>query len=133
MTRDQLILEMIVSAHGVWLGPFVIATLALNLAPGPDMTYVAARSLGQGRRAGIISAFGDRGRLSPASYRRRGRRCGCPAAHSTQARMPSSASPALPIRFISSGAVGLPEEHGVRFQPPSGGRAETAIFSGKAS
>src|SRR6185295_17692435 len=37
---------------------FVIATLALNLAPGPDMTYVAARSLGQGRRAGIISALG---------------------------------------------------------------------------
>ena len=39
-------------------GSFVIATLALNLAPGPDMTYVAARSLGQGRRAGIISALG---------------------------------------------------------------------------
>ena len=37
---------------------FVIATVALNLAPGPDMTYVAARSLGQGRRAGIISAMG---------------------------------------------------------------------------
>jgi threonine/homoserine/homoserine lactone efflux protein len=37
---------------------FVIATLALNLAPGPDMTYVAARSLGQGRRAGMLSALG---------------------------------------------------------------------------
>jgi threonine/homoserine/homoserine lactone efflux protein len=37
---------------------FVIATLALNLAPGPDMTYVAARALAQGRRAGIISALG---------------------------------------------------------------------------
>jgi threonine/homoserine/homoserine lactone efflux protein len=37
---------------------FVIATLAFNLAPGPDMTYVAARSLGQGRRAGIVSALG---------------------------------------------------------------------------
>ena len=36
----------------------MIATLALNLAPGPDMTYVAARSLGQGRRAGLISALG---------------------------------------------------------------------------
>jgi len=35
-----------------------MATLALNLAPGPDMTYVAARSLGQGRRAGIVSALG---------------------------------------------------------------------------
>jgi threonine/homoserine/homoserine lactone efflux protein len=40
------------------LTSFVIATLALNLAPGPDMTYVAARSLGQGRRAGMISALG---------------------------------------------------------------------------
>jgi threonine/homoserine/homoserine lactone efflux protein len=37
---------------------FVLATLALNLAPGPDMTYVAARSLGLGRRAGLISALG---------------------------------------------------------------------------
>jgi threonine/homoserine/homoserine lactone efflux protein len=40
------------------LAPFFIATLALNLAPGPDMTYVAARSLGQGRRAGLVSAIG---------------------------------------------------------------------------
>jgi threonine/homoserine/homoserine lactone efflux protein len=42
----------------VALTPFLVATLALNLAPGPDMTYVAARSLGQGRRAGLISALG---------------------------------------------------------------------------
>lgn len=40
------------------LTSFVVATLALNLAPGPDMTYVAARSLGQGRRAGVVSALG---------------------------------------------------------------------------
>jgi threonine/homoserine/homoserine lactone efflux protein len=40
------------------LTPFFVATLALNLAPGPDMTYVAARSLGQDRRAGLISAIG---------------------------------------------------------------------------
>jgi len=40
------------------LTPFFIATLALNLAPGPDMTYVIARSLGQGRRAGLVSALG---------------------------------------------------------------------------
>jgi threonine/homoserine/homoserine lactone efflux protein len=40
------------------LSSFVIATLALNLAPGPDMTYVAARTLAQGRRAWIISALG---------------------------------------------------------------------------
>jgi threonine/homoserine/homoserine lactone efflux protein len=40
------------------LASFLLATLALNLAPGPDMTYVAARSLGQGRRAGVVSALG---------------------------------------------------------------------------
>ena len=34
------------------------ATLALNLAPGPDMLYVSTRSLTQGRRAGVISALG---------------------------------------------------------------------------
>jgi threonine/homoserine/homoserine lactone efflux protein len=40
------------------LTSFFVAALALNLAPGPDMTYVAARSLAQGRRAGVISALG---------------------------------------------------------------------------
>jgi threonine/homoserine/homoserine lactone efflux protein len=43
------------------LGPlmlFMAATLALNLAPGPDMLYVSTRSLTQGRRAGVISALG---------------------------------------------------------------------------
>ena len=37
---------------------FAAATLALNLTPGPDMLYVLARSLGEGRRAGIVSALG---------------------------------------------------------------------------
>jgi threonine/homoserine/homoserine lactone efflux protein len=37
---------------------FMAATLALNLAPGPDMVYVSTRSVSQGRRAGIISALG---------------------------------------------------------------------------
>jgi threonine/homoserine/homoserine lactone efflux protein len=37
---------------------FLLATLALNLTPGPDMLYVFARSVGQGRRAGVVSAFG---------------------------------------------------------------------------
>jgi RhtB (resistance to homoserine/threonine) family protein len=37
---------------------FLTAALALNLAPGPDMLYVSTRSLTQGRRAGVISAFG---------------------------------------------------------------------------
>jgi threonine/homoserine/homoserine lactone efflux protein len=40
------------------LAPFLVAALALNLTPGADMTYVIARGLGQGRGAGISSAFG---------------------------------------------------------------------------
>ncbi len=34
------------------------AALALNLTPGPDMLYVIARSTAEGRRAGVVSAFG---------------------------------------------------------------------------
>jgi threonine/homoserine/homoserine lactone efflux protein len=37
---------------------FLIAAFALNLAPGPDMLYVIGRSVGQGRRAGIVSSLG---------------------------------------------------------------------------
>ena len=37
---------------------FMGAALALNLTPGPDMLYVAARSAGDGRTAGILSALG---------------------------------------------------------------------------
>ena len=37
---------------------FAVATLLLNLTPGPDMMYVVARSVGQGRRAGVVSALG---------------------------------------------------------------------------
>lgn len=37
---------------------FLIASCLLNLAPGPDMLYVMGRSIGQGRRAGVISALG---------------------------------------------------------------------------
>jgi len=40
------------------LAPFLVAALALNLTPGADMTYVLARSLAQGREAGLISAIG---------------------------------------------------------------------------
>ena len=40
------------------LALFMAAALALNLTPGPDMMYVAARSIGDGRRAGIVAAFG---------------------------------------------------------------------------
>jgi threonine/homoserine/homoserine lactone efflux protein len=37
------------------------ATLTLNLTPGPDMLYVIARSISQGRASGIASALGIAG------------------------------------------------------------------------
>jgi len=37
---------------------FVLATLTLNVTPGPDMLYVIARRAGQGRSAGFVSALG---------------------------------------------------------------------------
>ena len=37
---------------------FGVASIALILTPGPDMLYVIARSIGQGKRAGIVSALG---------------------------------------------------------------------------
>ena len=37
---------------------FLAATLTLNLTPGPDMLYVIARSVGQGRLAGVASSLG---------------------------------------------------------------------------
>jgi threonine/homoserine/homoserine lactone efflux protein len=37
---------------------FAAACVALYLAPGPDMLYIASRSLGQGRRAGLLSCVG---------------------------------------------------------------------------
>jgi threonine/homoserine/homoserine lactone efflux protein len=43
--------------NAVILLPFLAATLALNFTPGADMAYVVARSLGQGRAAGIVSAL----------------------------------------------------------------------------
>lgn len=40
------------------LAIFMIATLTLNLTPGPDLLYVIAQSIGQGRWAGIVSSLG---------------------------------------------------------------------------
>jgi threonine/homoserine/homoserine lactone efflux protein len=40
------------------LAPFLLATLALNLTPGADMTYTIARAAAQGRWAGYASALG---------------------------------------------------------------------------
>ena len=38
--------------------PFLAASLALNLTPGADMTYVIARSATQGRAAGLAASLG---------------------------------------------------------------------------
>jgi threonine/homoserine/homoserine lactone efflux protein len=40
------------------LGLFVVAGLLLNLTPGPDMTYIAARAATGGFRDGLAAAFG---------------------------------------------------------------------------
>ena len=37
---------------------FAFASLMLNITPGQDMLYVASRSVGQGAKAGIVSALG---------------------------------------------------------------------------
>ena len=39
---------------------FAIATLILNLTPGPDMMYVVARSVGQGSSGAVYIALGLR-------------------------------------------------------------------------
>ncbi|MDB4899436.1 MAG: Lysine exporter protein [Gemmatimonadetes bacterium] len=40
------------------LALFLAAGLALNITPGPDMLYVAARGASEGRAAGVVSALG---------------------------------------------------------------------------
>jgi threonine/homoserine/homoserine lactone efflux protein len=40
------------------ISAFFVAAFLLNIAPGPDMLYVIGRSIGQGRRAGMVSALG---------------------------------------------------------------------------
>ncbi len=37
---------------------FLTVSLLINISPGPDMLYTAARSLSQGTKAGILSALG---------------------------------------------------------------------------
>ena len=43
---------------GTTLALFIVTAISINLTPGPDMLYVVARSLGGGRKAGIVSALG---------------------------------------------------------------------------
>ena len=40
------------------LGLFIVTGLLLNMIPGPDTFYILARTVAQGRRAGILSALG---------------------------------------------------------------------------
>jgi len=40
------------------LALFLVASVSLNLTPGPDILYVAARTIGHGRTGGLISALG---------------------------------------------------------------------------
>jgi threonine/homoserine/homoserine lactone efflux protein len=40
------------------LGLFVVAGLLLNITPGPDMTYIAARAAAGGFRAGVAATLG---------------------------------------------------------------------------
>jgi len=40
---------------------FMAASLTLNITPGPDMLFVASRSMSQGRTAGVVSALGIAG------------------------------------------------------------------------
>jgi threonine/homoserine/homoserine lactone efflux protein len=44
--------------HLTTLAFFAVATFLLTASPGPGVIYVAARTLGQGRRAGFASMFG---------------------------------------------------------------------------
>ena len=37
---------------------FLTVSILINISPGPDMIYTAARSLSQGTRAGVFSALG---------------------------------------------------------------------------
>ena len=45
-----------VGTHDLWA--FLLASVLLWITPGPDNLYILARSIAQGRRAGIISALG---------------------------------------------------------------------------
>lgn len=40
------------------LGLFIVAGLLLNVTPGPDMAYIAARAASGGFRAGVAATFG---------------------------------------------------------------------------
>jgi hypothetical protein len=37
---------------------FMLSAWALNISPGPSIVFILSRCMGQGRRAGVVSAFG---------------------------------------------------------------------------
>ena len=39
-------------------GPFLIAALLLNVAPGPDLAFVTAQAAAHGRKIGVMSSLG---------------------------------------------------------------------------
>src|SRR5215468_2376951 len=49
---------MIVMPEPASLAVFVAAALVLLLTPGPAVLYIVARSIDQGRRAGLVSMLG---------------------------------------------------------------------------
>ena len=49
---------MIPTPDGASLAIFVVAALVLLLTPGPAVLYIVARSIDQGRRAGLVSMLG---------------------------------------------------------------------------
>ena len=40
------------------LSVFLVAAISLNLLPGADTLYIIARSIAQGRKAGVVSVLG---------------------------------------------------------------------------
>ena len=44
--------------HGSSLTLFLVSTLVLLVIPGPEVFYISARSISQGRRAGVVSVLG---------------------------------------------------------------------------
>jgi threonine/homoserine/homoserine lactone efflux protein len=49
---------VVVIPHVSDLGIFLLAALVLLLTPGPAVLYIVARSIDQGRRAGLVSTLG---------------------------------------------------------------------------
>lgn len=39
-------------------GPFLLAALVLNIAPGPDLAFVSAQAAAHGRKIGVMSSLG---------------------------------------------------------------------------